>query len=136
DSNGIEEDEHVEKNTHVLHVIQVVFEFTPRIEYGRAIRITYLRPTGESGLNHETFLIVRHFLCELRDHLGTLGAWADERHVAAQDMPELRDFIDAIPAEEAADKRDPRVIFFGPFCAIPFCIDAHRAQLRHAEWPA
>ena len=38
------------------------------------------------------------------------GAWTDQRHVAPQHVPELRQLVDARPAEESADVRDAGVV--------------------------
>ena len=36
-------------------------------------------------------------------------ARADDRHVAADDVPELRQLVDREPPQDRADARDPRV---------------------------
>src|SRR5690349_15718974 len=37
------------------------------------------------------------------------GPWTHERHVSAQDIPDLRQLIEAGAAQPAADGRDPRI---------------------------
>ena len=38
-----------------------------------------------------------------------LGARTDERHVAPDDVPELRQLVELRPAQEPSDRRDPVV---------------------------
>lgn len=74
-------------------------------------------------------------------------AGADEGHVALEDVPELREFVEARLADEAADLRDARVIFHLEHEAVHFilgeelllallCVLVHAAELVHAELAA
>ena len=46
DANGIEKDKEIKEETHVLHVVQVVFEFAAGILYRRPVGVTDLSPAG------------------------------------------------------------------------------------------
>ena len=74
-------------------------------------------------------------------------AGADEGHVALEDVPELREFVEARLADEAADLRDARVIFHLEHEAVHFIfckelllallrVLVHAAELVHAELAA
>src|SRR2546423_13051681 len=45
-----------------------------------------------------------------RDLLRQRRTRADDAHVAAQDVDELRQLVDAVLAQETADRRHPRVV--------------------------
>ena len=65
---------------------------------------------------------------------GPLGSRADERHVAPQHVPELRQFIDARPAEQAAHRRASRVVVSRPDrTGLGFGVLVHRAELVDGE---
>lgn len=72
---------------------------------------------------------------------------ADEGHIALEDVPELREFVEARLADEAADLRDARVIFHLEHEAVHFILGeelllallrvlVHAAELVHAELAA
>ena len=49
--------------------------------------------------------VLRDPLLELIDEVRPLGPRADQRHVAAQHVPELRHLVDVGPAQEPPDRR-------------------------------
>ena len=58
----------------------------------------------------------------------------DDRHVAAHDVPELRQLVQRQPAQDPADTRDPRVSAVDRVPgAEPLGADDHRAQLEELE---
>ena len=60
----------------------------------------------------------------------TLGPWANETHLAPQNVPELGNLIDANLANDASHARGARVAFAGPNRTVFFSVDSHRAKLR------
>lgn len=67
---------------------------------------------------------------ELLDEVRALGARADEAHVAIEDVPDLRQFVEAGGADEGANTRDARVVVGRELRAGEFLgVDAHRAEL-------
>ena len=66
-----------------------------------------LRPTGDSRLHIVTACIQRDRLLEQLIVRERMRARADERHLAAQDVQQLRQFIDIVAAHPAADPGDP-----------------------------
>ena len=74
---------------------------------------------------------------ELLDEVRALGARADEAHVAVEDIPDLRQFVEAGGADEGADARDARVVVGRELRAREFLgVDAHRAELVDLVGPA
>ena len=63
---------------------------------------------GDAGQDHAVFAEV--FAVAL-DFLGDDWTRADEAHIAADDVPELRQFIEAGLPEEGPELRDSRVVF-------------------------
>ena len=81
DADGIQKDEDIEEEAHVLHVIEVVLELAPGILDGGAVGVIDLGPAGDAGLDHEPLLVVGDGGGELLDDLRPLGTGADEGHV-------------------------------------------------------
>ena len=68
---------------------------------------------------------------------GPLRTRADDRHVAAQDVPELRQLVEVEAAQPAADRRAPRVVVAGPDRAGGVLgAFVHRAELVDLEGAA
>lgn len=74
-----------------------------------------------------------HFGTVVFDVAGNFGAGADEGHVAAEDVPELGDFIEAKAAEAAADAGDAPVVAGGDEAAFAIGMDAHAAEFVDLE---
>ena len=64
---------------------------------------------------------------------GALGAGADQAHVAAEDVEELRQLVDALGADEGTDAGDAGVSFGGPAGTGGLGIDPHAAELQQRE---
>src|SRR5207244_13274233 len=59
---------------------------------------------------------------------------ADQAHVPAEDVPELRKLVEGDPAEDAAGTGDPRIaLVHGPAGAPGLRADDHRSQLQQLE---
>ena len=79
-----------------------------------AVAVVHLRPAGEPGPDRESRVVVGDGLAQLLDVVWLLGAGTDNAHVAAQDVPRLRQLIKMQAAEHRADLRDPRIVLAGP----------------------
>ena len=93
----------VEHQALVLDVIEIVLELLPRIFNRSAIGILDLRPTGQARRDQVSLFVISNLLGKLRDKVRALGTRTDEIHVAAQDVPELRNLVDANLANDPAD---------------------------------
>src|SRR5688572_5856347 len=82
----------VEADRPVLDVIQVVFDAL--LERGVAAPAVDLRPAGDAGLDLVAQHVLRDAVLELLDEVGALRPRADDRHVAADDVPELRQLVE------------------------------------------
>ena len=79
--------------------------------------------------------------------VGNLRTWADQAHFAAQNIVQLRQFINAQFTENAPQARHSRIVFDFEQCAFGFVLVAqlslqfigvwhHRAKFVHSEWLA
>jgi hypothetical protein len=59
--------------------------------------------------------------------------WADKAHVAHQDAPELRQFIEASAAKKSADRREMASRIGHEMCRQLGRVDMHAAELRHQK---
>ena len=57
-------------------------------------RELHLGQAGDAGADQQAGAVVGNRLFELRDELGAFRARADHAHVAAQDVPQLREFVE------------------------------------------
>ena len=91
---------------------------------------------GESALGLEAEVPLREFFFVLGGNLGALGARAYDGHVAFQDVQELREFIEADGADEAADGGDAGIVLAGGESryAVFFGIHAHTAEFVDREY--
>src|SRR6185369_7677033 len=76
-----------------------------------------------------SLFVKRNLLGQLGHEMWTLRTWANETHLALQDVPELRDLVHAYLANDASDARRARVTLAGPNWSILFGVDSHRAKL-------
>src|ERR1044071_189630 len=100
---GLEQDDGVEQEALVLDVVEVVLQLLPRVLDRRAVGVLNLRPARQAGRDEVALLVEGNLLCELFDEVRPFGARADEVHLAAQDVPELRYLVHANLAYHAPD---------------------------------
>ena len=55
---------------------------------------SHLSQTGDSRLNERADVIIGHQLGKLLVMFDQMRPWTDDAHVAPEDVPELRDFVD------------------------------------------
>ena len=73
-------------------------------------------------------------LVVLLDLVAQCGTWPDDAHVAAQDVPELRELVDRRSPQNAPDSCDPAIALVDRIAGPDaFRTDDHRAQLDHLE---
>ena len=74
---------------------------------------------------------------ELLDVMRAFGAGPDEAHVAAQDVPELRQLIEVPAAQERPDAEQPRVAAHRALVRVVRGggVRRHAAQFPKCEWP-
>jgi hypothetical protein len=90
-----------------------------------------LRPTGDPGLDLEAATLTRRVPLDL---VAKGRPRADDAHVAADDVPELRQLVDREAAENPAGGGDPGVaVVDGVACAQLLRPHHHRPQLEQLE---
>src|SRR4051794_35407043 len=90
-----------------------------------------LRPAGDARPDVEAVPLP---LVVLVDLVPERRPRPDDRHVAAHDVPELRQLVQRQPTQDPAGTRDPRVSAVdGVPGAEPLGADDHRAQLEELE---
>src|SRR5262245_49529985 len=118
----------IEADRPVLDVVQVVFDAL--LEGGVAAPAVHLRPAGDAGLHLVPQHVLRDPVLELLDEERTLRTGADDRHVAAEHVPELRQLVDVVAPQPAADRRGARVVVSRPDGAARVLgIHWHRPEL-------
>jgi hypothetical protein len=71
---------------------------------------------------------------KLVDEIGAFGPRANQAHVAAQNIKELRQLIDARATDKPADTSNPEVTFRRPdWSTIRFGIKHHAAEFQQHE---
>src|SRR5687768_12459510 len=136
DLDRLKQDDRVKHQTMVLDVEKIVLQLLSRIRDRRAVRILDLRPAGQSRRDQMALFVVRNLLGELGHKVRALRPRADETHFAAQDVPELRNLVDARFAQDATDARRAIVAFTGPHRTVRFRVYSHRTKLEQGKRPA
>ena len=97
---------------------------------GRIVLAVDLSVAGEAALSLEAEVPLREFFFVLGGNLGALGARAYDGHVTFQDVQELREFIKADSADEAADGGDAGIVLTGGESrhAVFLCIHTHATE--------
>lgn len=114
-----------------------IHQIHQKLVVGRRIVLAVdLGVAGEAALSLEAEVPLREFFFVLSGNLGTLGAGAYDGHVAFQDVQELREFIEADSADEAADGCDAGIVLTGGESryAVFFGIHAHTAEFVDREY--
>src|SRR5271166_1738391 len=84
-----------------------------------------------------TLVVAREVLAEQRYELRPFWPWPDDRHLAANHIEELWQFVDARTAQERSDARRAAIPRGRPDrTALRFGIDWHRAELEQVEFDA
>src|SRR3989440_7394749 len=78
-------------------------------------------------------LVIRNLFRELRNEMWPLRSRTDKVHVAPQNVPELRNLVDADFANDATRARHAIVAVAGPNRTVLLSVGAHRAELHQRE---
>ncbi|CAM2144697.1 hypothetical protein PT2222_160130 [Paraburkholderia tropica] len=130
------DDAHVEPERPVAQVIEIVRHaqlhfFEP---VGFAAKAVDLRPAGDAGLDAVTVDVARHHALVEIVVFERVRTRADHRHVAAQHVVELRQFVETRAAQERAHARHAAVAARGlAERAGRLAVHAHRAELVDRE---
>lgn len=93
-----------------------------------------LRIACQPAADVVTLVIVRMILAELAREFRTFRAWSDKTHVPPENIPKLRQFIDAVSSERQSDTCTPRIVGDGPDSAkMFFGIFAHCPEFEDRE---
>ena len=92
--------------------------------------------TGNTGSDHMPNIVARVVLPKLTHEFRTLRAWPDEAHLAAQHIPQLRQFVEAGTSQEVSDSCTTGVARYCPYRSeIAFGFFIHRAEFDDCETP-
>jgi hypothetical protein len=96
-----------------------------------------LSVTGETAL-HEMTRIVRGILSvKFENEFRALRSRTDKAHIPAQDVPELRQFVEPEPPQKPSNSSAARVVGYGPDCTkFRLRVFTHRSKLNDLEAPA
>lgn len=111
----------------VLHVQQNLLARQQVVAAG------HLRQAGEAGAHLRAVAPSVDALLELLAERGALGPGPDEGHIPLDDVPELRDLVQARLAHELAERRDAGVVALRPLRAAALRVDVHGAELVDPE---
>src|SRR5215207_2424668 len=123
-----QEDLQVEERAPVLHVPDVQLDSLLPGKRGPAVD---LRPAGDARLHVEAAPLAIRVLLDL-----VAQGWArpDQAHVAADDVPELRQLVEREPPQDASGPRDARIaLVHGPPGSLLLGAGHHRAELEQLE---
>src|SRR6185437_6808660 len=131
DTDGRYQDQKIEEEAAVLHVIEIIRQLLPRVLDRCPIGEVYLCPTGDPGLDVGAVTIKRDIARQFFDEVRPLRARTDEAHLTAQHVDELRQFVDPCRADESTHAGDSRVVARGPTrLALRLGIGPHAAKLQ------
>jgi predicted dehydrogenase len=93
-----------------------------------------LREPREAGAHAVAEPVLRDVFPQPGDDAGPLGARANDVHVAAQDVPELRQLVETELAHHPSERRHAGIVLLCPDRPRePFGIHPHRAELEDGE---
>ena len=92
-----------------------------------------LGKTCKTWLHCDTLVPTLNLFAEALDVLRTLRTWADEAHVAFEDVPELRDLVEVPGADEFANFETAGIVLIRPAWATGLRIELHAAELDDGE---
>src|SRR6266513_3729197 len=75
-------------------IIEIVLKFLDCVFIAFAVRIIHLRPPGDPWLHQMPKMIKRYLFLIPFGASDPLRAWSNQAHVAFEDIPKLRQFIE------------------------------------------
>ena len=133
DLDGVDHDLEVGGDGHVVEVEEVVAEALNHFVDGGGVAVFDLSPGGDAWFDALEEEVFGGAADDLVDVELAFGAWADDGHGAAEDVPELGYLVEADFAHEASEGCDAGVVVFAQGGAALFGVDVHGAEFVHAE---
>src|SRR3989344_1896411 len=129
----LQSDKYVQEERAVLEVVEVVRELLFGLSDIRSVVrmpvVAKLCPTGKTGRDEVAGVVVRNTRVVLRGERGQLGARSDEREVASQNVPELRQLVDTQNAEPFSHPRN-RQLRFSVLAVVALVVPAHAPEFH------
>src|SRR5215207_8815748 len=137
-----QDDLQVEPQRPVLDVVVVPLDAV--VERRLPAQSLHLRPPGQAGLDAVAVAVAVDVLLEGANEVRALGTRPDDRHVAAQDVEQLRQLVERQTAHDLPDARAAvdaldaagRLAVLRHELGLGRRRDAHRAELEHVELAA
>ena len=129
DFEGVEQDQKIQLERHVLDVEKVVLEFFLRLVDRAAVMEHDLRPAGDPRFDRVAKGVIRDHGLKFLHEFRPLRTGTHEIQFPDQDVEQLRKFVDPRFPEEVADPCDPGVVLHRPD-RIPVLLRVvpHRAE--------
>ena len=108
---GVEHDEGVHAEGHVLDVVEVAFQLGDGIQELAVEGEIHLGPADDAGADAVPLTVVGNMPGKGGDELGALGTGSHERHIPLEHIEELRQVVDAQLAEDRANPGDAGAVF-------------------------
>jgi hypothetical protein len=90
---------------------------------------------GDSASDTMAKIVAAIFLAEGLCELRAFGPRADQTHVATQDVPELRKFIEPESPQMIAEAGATRIVGYGPYrTEIPLGVEMHGPEFDDLKW--
>src|SRR5262249_14662075 len=102
DLDRLKNNSQIEQYRHIFDVIEIVFQFLACLLDRCSIRILYLRPSRNAGLDRMALRVKVDNFSKLVDKIRPLRTRTDEVHISLQYVYELRYLINASAADEPA----------------------------------
>ncbi len=128
-----QDDPDVLENGATLDVLEVVTQLAAHVLDRQVVALMELREADHPGKHPLAVAVAVDPLAQAIEDPRLLGARADDVHVAAQHVEELRQLVQAGPAQHAADGRHPGVVRRRPRFAVAVRPHVHRSELVDAE---
>ena len=94
----------------MAEIPEVVRQLRSRLLGARGIALADLSPAGQTGLDQVSTRPERDTVAQLSEELRPFRPRPHQRHLAAQDVPELRKLVEPKPAHDAARPRQLRIV--------------------------
>ena len=115
----------------MIHIPDVHFD--PFVPFNKSSAVN-LCPTGDAGAHVEHTELLFAVMFDRPGVVCKRGAGADETHIAAQNVDELGQFVNAGGTEQFAHASDAGVILAGIDAAAGVLgVDLHTAELQHLK---